>query len=73
MSRYGKKQVLSAKTATYNEDKGIWTFNNGSIITISGIAKPSTTTARFETYSYPFGPGPMQMAELPKDANSMMP
>ena len=71
MSRYGKKQVLSAKTATYNEDKGIWTFNNGSIITISGIAKPSTTTARFETYSYPFGPGPMQMAELPKDANSM--
>ena len=71
MSRFGQKQVLNAKTAVYNEAKGMWDFRDGSIVTITGTTKPRTTTARFTSYSYPMGNAPLNLAELPSDANNM--
>jgi lipopolysaccharide export system permease protein len=71
MSRFGQKQVLNAKTAVYNEAKGMWDFRDGSIVTITGTTKPRTTTARFSSYSYPMGNAPLDLAELPSDANNM--
>ena len=71
MSRFGQKQVLNAKSAVYDEDRGMWEFRDGSIVTIEGVAKPKTTTARFTTYSYPMGNAPLDLAELPSDANNM--
>ena len=71
MSRFGQKQVLNAKSAVYDEERVMWEFRDGSIVTIDGVAKPKTTTARFTTYSYPMGNAPMDLAELPSDANNM--
>ena len=33
--------------------------------------KGSTTTINFDKYNYPFSEGPMELAQVPKDANDM--
>ena len=68
-SRIGSKQVLSAETASFDNDNGGWTFNNGQIVYFSD--NNQTSIINFEQYFYPLGNGPLQISEIPKDANDM--
>ena len=68
-SRIGSKQVLSAETASFDNDNGGWTFNNGQIVYFSD--KNQTSIINFKQYFYPLGNGPLQISEISKDANDM--
>ena len=68
-SRIGSKQVLSAETASFDNDNGGWTFNNGQIVYFSD--NNQTSIINFTQYFYPLGNGPLQISEIPKDANDM--
>ena len=68
-SRIGSKQVLSAETASFDNDNGGWTFNNGQIVYFSD--NNQTSIINFEEYFYPLGNGPLQISEISKDANDM--
>ena len=68
-SRIGNKQVLSAKSASFDQENKRWIFNNGKIIYFSADAK--TNIINFETYFYPLGDGPLKISEIQKDANDM--
>ena len=68
-SRQGIQQILKAKSASFNKNDSIWTFIDGNIVSID--PKGSTTTINFEKYNYPFSEGPMELAQVPKDANDM--
>ena len=68
-SRIGSKQVLSAETASFDNDNGGWTFNNGQIVYFSD--NNQTSIINFEQYFYPLGNGPLQISEIPTDANDM--
>ena len=68
-SRIGSKQVLSAETASFDNDNGGWTFNNGQIVYFSD--NNQTSIINFEQYFYPLGNGPLQISEIAKDANDM--
>jgi len=68
-SRIGSKQVLSAETASFDNDNGGWTFNNGQIVYFSD--NNQTSIINFEKYFYPLGNGPLQISEIPTDANDM--
>ena len=52
-SRIGSKQVLSAETASFDNDNGGWTFNNGQIVYFSD--KNQTSIINFKQYFYPLG------------------
>ena len=68
-SRVGIQQILKAKSASFDKNDSIWTFMDGNIVSID--PKGSTTTINFEKYNYPFSEGPMELAQIPKDANDM--
>ena len=68
-SREGIQQILKAKSASFDKNDSIWTFMDGNIVSID--PKGSTTTINFEKYNYPFSEGPMELAQIPKDANDM--
>ena len=61
-SRIGSKQVLSAETASFDNDNGGWTFNNGQIVYFSD--NNQTSIINFEQYFYPLGNGPLQISEI---------
>ena len=69
-SRAGQKQLLSAEEAVFLEGRGTWEFRRGSIITVAEKGGRNTT-ADFNTYYYPLGQGPLDLASLPKDVNVM--
>jgi lipopolysaccharide export system permease protein len=69
-SRNGQRQMLHSDTAVYNKQRGTWEFRKGSVINIAESGG-FNTTADFDTYFYPLGEGPLDLAELPKDANNM--
>ena len=68
-SRIGSKQVLSAKSATFDKDNSRWIFQNGKIVYFSADAQ--TSIVNFSTYFYPLGDGPLKVSEIQKDANDM--
>ena len=68
-SRIGSKQVLSAETASFDNDNGGWTFNNGQIVYFTD--NNQTSIINFEQYFYPLGNGPLQISEISNDANDM--
>ena len=68
-SREDMKQILEAKTATFNKKNSSWIFNNGTIVTIN--SEGQTTNIKFQKYIYPFVEGPLDLARIPKDANDM--
>ena len=68
-SRQGTQQILKAKSASFDKNDSIWTFKDGNIVSID--PKGATTTINFEKYNYPFSEGPMELAQVPKDANDM--
>ncbi len=69
-SRPNSKQMLTAKLARYDQKSGNWEFINGNVINISENGGMNTT-AEFDSYFYPLGQGPLDLAELPRDANNM--
>ena len=68
-SREDIKQILEAKTATFDKKNSSWIFNNGTIVTID--SKGQTTNIKFQKYIYPFVEGPLDLAKIPKDAKDM--
>ena len=68
-SRIGNKQVLSAKSASFDKENLRWIFKNGKIIYFSSDAQ--TSIVNFDTYFYPLGDGPLKVSEIQKDANDM--
>ena len=69
-SRPNSRQMLTAKLARYDQKSGNWEFINGNVINISENGGMNTT-AEFDSYFYPLGQGPLDLAELPRDANNM--
>ena len=68
-SRIGSKQVLSAESASFDNDNSRWIFKNGKIVYFSSDAQ--TSIVNFSTYFYPLGDGPLKVSEIQKDANDM--
>ena len=68
-SRIGSKQVLSAESASFDNDNLRWIFKNGKIVYFSSDAQ--TSIVNFTTYFYPLGDGPLKVSEIQKDANDM--
>ncbi len=69
-SRVGQRQMLSAQTGTWNPSAGMWEFRHGRLISVDEMGG-QTTSAEFDRYLYPLGQGPVEVAQLPTDANQM--
>lgn len=69
-SRIGQRQMLSAQTGTWNPAAGMWEFRKGRLISVDESGG-QTTAAEFDRYLYPLGQGPVEVAQLPTDANQM--
>ena len=68
-SREDIQQILKAETATFDKENSLWIFSNGNIVSINPDGQ--TTNISFEEYKYPFSEGPMELANIPKDATEM--
>ena len=68
-SRDDIKQILTAKKAIFNKNISSWIFSEGNIISITSSGQ--TTNVKFQTYTYPFVEGPLDLAKVPKDASDM--
>ena len=68
-SRIGFEQFLIAEKGEYDQSKNLWRFYNGKLI----ITKENgeVNSINFETFQYPFDEGPLELANVPKDANDM--
>jgi len=69
LSKDDLKQLILAEKGKWNPSKEFWEFTNGSLLTLS--SEGGTITTKFESYIFPFGIEPIQLAQLPKDANDM--
>ena len=69
-SRLGQRQMLMARTGTWNPAAGMWEFRDGRLVSVDE-AGGQTTSAQFDRYLYPLGQGPEDVAKLPTDANQM--
>jgi len=69
LSRLGFTQMLKANKAVWNEEKAMWEFFDGKILTLNPSG--GTSSFVFDNYLYPLDPGPNRVAKLPKDANNM--
>ena len=69
-SRIGQRQMLMARTGTWNPTAGMWEFRDGRLVSVDE-AGGQTTSAQFDRYLYPLGQGPEDVAKLPTDANQM--
>ena len=68
-TRFGFTQMLIAEKAVWNEKMAKWDFMNGQILTLG--RNGSSTKADFDSYAYPLGSGPLQLARIQKDAVNM--
>jgi len=69
-SREDQQQVLTAKTAVWDENRAMWEFRNGRILNIDA-ANNFTTSANYTSYYYPFTRAPQDVGMLPSDAAQM--
>ena len=69
-SRLGQRQMLMAETGKWNDDKGMWEFQDGRILNIDERTG-GTTSAQFDRYLYPLSRDPQEVAKLPTDASLM--
>lgn len=69
-SRAGQRQMLIAESGRWNDEKGMWEFNNGHIVNLDETTG-STTSARFERYLYPLSSNPIDLAKIPTDPGAM--
>ncbi len=68
-SRIGIEQILKSEKAEYDQKKNLWKFYNGRLIITKDNGE--TSSVNFNTYQYPLGEGPLQLAKVPNDANDM--
>ncbi len=68
-SRADIQQILKAEIATFDKNNSSWNFINGSMVTINQNGQ--TGNIQFKRYIYPFVEGPLELAQVPKDANEM--
>ena len=68
-SREDIKQILTAKSALFDQDNSTWLFLDGSVVSIDSYGQ--TTNVQFQKYTYPFVEGPLNLAKVPKDASDM--
>jgi lipopolysaccharide export system permease protein len=69
-SRLGQRQMLTAETGVWNDQKSLWEFRNGRIINVDDTTG-TTTSARFDRYLYPLSRDPVEVARLPTDPSVM--
>jgi lipopolysaccharide export system permease protein len=69
-SRFGQRQMLTAETGVWNDEKSLWEFRDGRIINVDD-ASGTTTSARFDRYFYPLSRDPLEVAKLPTDPSVM--
>ena len=69
-SREDQQQVLTARTAVWDENRAMWEFRNGRILNIDA-ANNFTTSANYTSYYYPFTRAPQDVGMLPSDAAQM--
>jgi lipopolysaccharide export system permease protein len=69
-SRFGQRQMLTAESAVWNDEKSLWEFRDGRIINVDD-ANGTTTSARFDRYLYPLSRDPQEVAKLPTDPSLM--
>ena len=69
-SREDQQQVLTARTAVWDENRAMWEFRNGRILNIDA-ANNFTTSANYTSYYYPFARAPQDVGMLPSDAAQM--
>jgi len=68
-SREDFQQILKAKNGKFDKKNSSWIFSDGSIVSISPNGQ--TTNIQFKEYTYPFVEGPLELAQVPKDATEM--
>ena len=68
-SRDDFQKILKANSAKFDKKNSSWIFSEGSIVSIDPNGQ--TTNIQFKEYIYPFIEGPIELAEVPKDANDM--
>ena len=67
-SRQDFQQILKAKTGSFNKKNSSWIFSDGSIVSVSPNGQ--TTNIQFREYTYPFVEGPIELAKVPRDAQT---
>ncbi len=68
-SREDFQQILKANTARFNKKDSSWIFSEGSILSFSPSGQ--TSNIQFKEYTYPFVEGPLELAQVPKNASEM--
>ena len=68
-SRIGIEQTLKAKRGEFDQSNNLWIFYNGRLT----ITQDDGTVSfiNFDSYKYPLGEGPRELAKVPSDANDM--
>jgi lipopolysaccharide export system permease protein len=69
-SRLGQRQMLTAESGVWNDEKSLWEFRDGRIINVDD-ASGTTTSARFDRYLYPLSRDLQEVAKLPTDPSVM--
>jgi lipopolysaccharide export system permease protein len=69
-SRLGQRQMLTAESGRWNDEKSMWEFHNGRIINVDEKSG-TTTSANFDRYLYPLSRDPIELAKLPTDPSTM--
>jgi lipopolysaccharide export system permease protein len=62
--------MLMARSGRWNEDKAMWEFRNGRIVSVDE-GNDTTTSADFDRYFYPLSRDAEEVAKLPTDASLM--
>jgi len=68
-SRIGMEQTLKAKKGEFDEKNNLWIFYDGRLTITQDNGEISFIN--FDTYKYPLGEGPRELAKIPSDANDM--
>ena len=68
-SRIGIEQTLKAKKGEFDQNNNLWIFYDGKLT----ITQDDGTVSfiNFNSYQYPLGVGPIDLAKVPSDANDM--
>lgn len=69
-SRYGVSQVITSESATWNPEKNIWDFFNGTIYLVSSDAT-FRNVIRFEHQTIQLPKAPLDLAERSRDYGEM--
>ena len=68
-SRIGMEQILKAEKGEFDQNKNLWIFYDGRLTITQDNGE--TSFVNFNTYKYPLGEGPRELAKVPSDSNDM--